>query len=144
SSWRAAVATISGVCRRPVYTTSKPSSRRPRARTFAPRSWPSRPGFAMRTLIGRSGMSRLCLHRPMPLSATDAARKTKLAAATSPAILNATPEDRAAFEAVLGRPIPDAVAADHDWILLYAADRTTLEAALPSVAGALATPGTLW
>jgi hypothetical protein len=80
----------------------------------------------------------------MPLSATDAARKTKLAAATSPAILNATPEDRAAFEAVLGRPIPDAVAADHDWILLYAADRTALEAALPSVAGALASPGTLW
>jgi hypothetical protein len=80
----------------------------------------------------------------MPLSATDAARKTKLAAATSPAIVNATPEDRAAFEAVLGRPIPDAVAADHDWILLYAADRTALEAALPSVAGALASPGTLW
>ena len=80
----------------------------------------------------------------MPLSATDAARKTKLAAAASPAIVNATPEDRAAFEAVLGRPIPDAVAADRDWILLYAADRSALEAALPSVARALASPGTLW
>ncbi len=80
----------------------------------------------------------------MPLSATDAARKTKLAAAASPAIVNAAPEDRAAFEAVLGRPIPDTVAGHHDWILLYAADRSALEAALPSVARALASPGTLW
>src|SRR3972149_5497538 len=36
--------------------TSKPSSRRPRASTLAPRSWPSRPGLAMSTLIGRSDM----------------------------------------------------------------------------------------
>ena len=80
----------------------------------------------------------------MPLSASDAARKTKLAAARSPAIVHATAEDRAAFEAVLGRPIPDAVSGDHDWILLYAIDRAALEAALPSVARALASPGTLW
>jgi hypothetical protein len=31
----------------------------PRASTLAPRSWPSRPGLAMRTLIGRTGMPRL-------------------------------------------------------------------------------------
>ena len=80
----------------------------------------------------------------MPLSAPDAARKTKLAGAGSPAIVNATAEDRAAFEAVLGRTIPDVVSTDHDWILLYAADRAALEMALPSVARALASPGTLW
>src|SRR3990170_3431000 len=34
--------------------TSKPSSRSPRARTLAPRSWPSSPGLAMSTLSGRS------------------------------------------------------------------------------------------
>src|SRR3972149_3399680 len=33
---------------------SKPSSRRPRASTLAPRSWPSRPGLARSTLMGRS------------------------------------------------------------------------------------------
>ena len=80
----------------------------------------------------------------MPLDAADAARKTKLAGASSPAIVNATPEDLAAFEAVRGGPIPDTVSPGHDWILLYAADRAALEAALPSVARALASPGTLW
>src|ERR1700722_17239142 len=32
--------------------TSMPASRRARAMIFAPRSWPSRPGFATRTRIG--------------------------------------------------------------------------------------------
>jgi hypothetical protein len=89
-------------------------------------------------------MGRLCHHRAVPQDAADAARKTKLAAASSPVIVNATAEDRAAFEAVRGAAIPDAVSADHDWILLYASDRAALEAALPSVAAALASPGTLW
>jgi hypothetical protein len=80
----------------------------------------------------------------MSLDAADAARKTKLAGAAAPAIVNATPDDHAAFEAARGGPIPDVVSADHDWILLYAVDRGALEAALPSVARALATPGTLW
>jgi hypothetical protein len=80
----------------------------------------------------------------MPLDATDAARKTKLAGASAPAIVNATPEDHAAFEAVRGGPIPNAVSAGADWILLYATDRAALEAALPSVTRALASPGTLW
>src|SRR5213080_2041794 len=34
--------------------TSMPASRRARAMIFAPRSWPSRPGFAMTTLIFRA------------------------------------------------------------------------------------------
>src|SRR3970040_2771808 len=33
---------------------AKPASRRPRASTLAPRSWPSRPGLARSTLMGRS------------------------------------------------------------------------------------------
>ena len=80
----------------------------------------------------------------MPLDASDAARKTKLAVATAPAIVNGSPEDHAAFEAARGSAIPDGVSAGHDWILLYAADRAALEAALPSAARALASPGTLW
>src|SRR5687767_9388199 len=36
--------------------TSIPASRKARAITFAPRSWPSRPGFATSTLIFRSLM----------------------------------------------------------------------------------------
>src|SRR5215471_11949465 len=38
--------------------TSIPASRRARAITLAPRSCPSRPGLAIRTRIGRSGMRR--------------------------------------------------------------------------------------
>ena len=49
----AADAIISGVWCSPVYTTSKPASRRARATTFAPRSCPSKPGLAtkMRTRL---------------------------------------------------------------------------------------------
>src|SRR5512140_1691026 len=39
--------------------TSIPASRRARAMTFAPRSCPSRPGFAMSTRIGRSFIARI-------------------------------------------------------------------------------------
>src|SRR3954466_4067653 len=50
-----AVSTIcSGVWCSPVYTTSIPASRRARATTLAPRSWPSRPGLATTTLIRSS------------------------------------------------------------------------------------------
>ena len=80
----------------------------------------------------------------MPLDAADVARKTKLAGASSPAIVNATPDDHAAFEAARGGPIPATVSAGHDWIVLYAGDRAALEAALPSVARVLRSPGTLW
>src|SRR6185436_15484625 len=37
--------------------TSIPASRSARATTLAPRSWPSRPGFAMTTRMGRSAMT---------------------------------------------------------------------------------------
>src|SRR3990172_3014205 len=49
SSCRAASAMSSGDWRMPVKMTSKPASRRPRATTLAPRSWPSRPGLAIST-----------------------------------------------------------------------------------------------
>src|SRR6266513_1355347 len=40
--------------------TSIPASRRARAMIFAPRSWPSRPGFAMTTRIFRATRRSLC------------------------------------------------------------------------------------
>ena len=80
----------------------------------------------------------------MPLDATGTARKTKLAAAKSPAIVNGTEADRMAFEAARGGPIPGVLAGDHDWILFYAADRPALEASLHAVSTALASPGTVW
>jgi hypothetical protein len=80
----------------------------------------------------------------MPLDASEAARKTKLAAANHPAIVNATAEDRAAFEAVRGGTIAERVSKGHDWILFYAADRAALESSLHAVSVALASPGTLW
>src|SRR5437660_2655649 len=42
--------------------TSMPASRRARAITFAPRSWPSRPGLAINTRIGRSGIRGSLAH----------------------------------------------------------------------------------
>jgi len=80
----------------------------------------------------------------MGLDATAAARKLKLAAASSPAIVGASDEDRAAFVAAHGGPIPDHLGGPHDWILLYAADRGALEESLPGAAAALGSPGTLW
>jgi len=80
----------------------------------------------------------------VPQDATDAARKTKLAAAKSPAIVNGRLEDVAAFEAARGGPIQTSASADHDWILFYAGDRAALEASLHAVSIALASPGTLW
>src|ERR1700674_330913 len=44
--------------------TSIPESRNARAMTFAPRSWPSRPGFAIKTRMGRSGMRASLSIRP--------------------------------------------------------------------------------
>src|SRR5438552_3578123 len=46
--------------------TSKPASRRARATTLAPRSWPSSPGFATKTRMGRSvmeGVQKMHLHK---------------------------------------------------------------------------------
>jgi hypothetical protein len=80
----------------------------------------------------------------MALDGVAAARKLKLGAARAPVILNGSADDRAAFAAVRDAPIADRLAADHDWILLYAADRTALEASLHAASAALASPGTLW
>jgi hypothetical protein len=80
----------------------------------------------------------------VPLDASDAAGKTKFAAATAPAIVNATDADCTAFEASRGGPIATELSSGHDWILFYAADRAALEASLHAVSTALATPGTLW
>ena len=81
--------------------------------------------------------------RVMPMAAA-AARKLKVSAARSPAAVNASEADRAALAAAGGSAVLDGVERDHDWILLYARDRAALEASLPSVAAALASPGTLW
>jgi hypothetical protein len=80
----------------------------------------------------------------VPQDLTDAARKTKLAAAKNPAILNASDADRAAFEAARGGPIAAELSGGHDWILFYAPDRAALEASLHAASEALASPGTLW
>jgi hypothetical protein len=80
----------------------------------------------------------------MALDAGAAARKLKLANARSPVILNGSAEDRAAMAAAGGTPVGDRLDRDHDWILLYAADRATLEASLHAASVALASPGTLW
>jgi hypothetical protein len=52
SSWMAVATIASTFWRMPVKMISKPASRRVRATILAPRSWPSRPGFAMRILAG--------------------------------------------------------------------------------------------
>jgi hypothetical protein len=80
----------------------------------------------------------------MALDAGAVARKLKLGAARSPVILNGTAEDRAAFSATRDAAIPEHLDGEHDWILLYAADRSTLEASLHAASVALASPGTLW
>src|SRR5438132_5833881 len=49
SSWIASRTISSGVRLSPEYTTSTPASRSACATTFAPRSWPSSPGFAIKT-----------------------------------------------------------------------------------------------
>ena len=79
----------------------------------------------------------------MPFDAAAVARKLKLGAATSPAVVDAPPGDREALAASRGSPIPDRLGAGHDWILLYARDRAGLEAALPAASRALASPGKL-
>ena len=80
----------------------------------------------------------------MPIDAAAVARKTKLAAATRPLVLGGTPDDVAALSARCEDAIPTAPAGKHDWILLYVANRATLEARLPCASAVLDSPGTLW
>ena len=79
SSWTASATSSSGVRFRPEYTTSMPASRSACATTLAPRSCPSRPGFAIedpeRTVRhaasdgrreGRAGIAAAPAGRPRP------------------------------------------------------------------------------
>jgi hypothetical protein len=80
--------------------------------------------------------------------ATDAAaiaRKTKLANASRPVVLDGGPGGLSdALTAALDHPVADRIAGKHDWILMFAADKASLEAQLGAVNEALDAPGTLW
>jgi len=80
----------------------------------------------------------------MPLDPAAVARKLKLGAARSPVVLGSSDADRDALADGRGSTIPDRLDGDHDWILLYAIDRATLDGLLPAAAAALTSPGTLW
>jgi len=99
-------------------------------------------GLAALTGLLRPDAQRMI--RVMALDAAVAARKLKLGGARSAVILNGTAADLAAFAVARGAQIPDQLARDHDWILLYAADRAALEASLHAASVALASPGTIW
>jgi energy-coupling factor transporter ATP-binding protein EcfA2 len=45
---------------------------------------------------------------------------------------------------VFGRPAGDRIDGGHDWILLFARDRTALESSIGAAAAALEDPGVLW
>ena len=79
----------------------------------------------------------------MPFDAAAFARKLKLSPATSPVVLDASPDDLAALSSAR-RDLATSTNGTHDWILLYVENRAALEAALPAASAALASPGTLW
>jgi hypothetical protein len=81
----------------------------------------------------------------VPTDAAAIARKTKLAKAERPAVLDGGPGGLSdELTNALGRPIADKLAGKHDWILMFAGDKAALDAQLPRVADALDSPGTLW
>ena len=81
----------------------------------------------------------------MPIDAAAIARKTKLAKAERPVVLDGGPGGLSdSLTAEIDRPVGDKVTAGHDWILMFAADKAALEAQLGRVAEALESPGTLW
>jgi hypothetical protein len=83
-------------------------------------------------------------HPIMPFDPTAVVRKLKLDAARSPVVLGASAADRAALTEARGSTIPDRLDGSHDWILLYAVDRSALDQSVSTAASALASPGTLW
>lgn len=90
-------------------------------------------------------MAPIVHHLDMTTDAAAIARKTRLAASKHPAVLDGGPGGLSdALGAAIERPIADKLAGTHDWILMFAADRASLEAQLPDAAGALESPGTLW
>jgi hypothetical protein len=81
----------------------------------------------------------------MPTDAAAVAKKTKLAKAERPAVLDGGPGGLSdSLTAALGSPVADRLAGKHDWIMMFAADKAALEAQLAGVAEALDSPGTLW
>lgn len=75
------------------------------------------------------------------------AKKMKLAAAQRPVLIGGPEGLREDLTTAIGRPIAggyEAGVANHDWILFFAPDVATLEAALPAAEAALGSPGTLW
>jgi hypothetical protein len=81
----------------------------------------------------------------VPADAAAIARKTKLAKAERPVVLDGGPGGLSdALAAALDRPVGDKLAGKHDWILMFAVDKAALEAQLRGVADALDSPGTLW
>jgi hypothetical protein len=84
--------------------------------------------------------------RGMPSDAPSIARKTKLGAASRPAVLEGSGPAGLGGELahVIGHPVSEELDGMHDWILFFAPDRAALEAQLPAAATALDSPGTLW
>src|SRR5215213_8821513 len=81
----------------------------------------------------------------MPMDAAAIAKKTKLAKAERPVVLDGGPDGlRAALTDAVDLPVGDGIAGKHDWILMFASDRSSLEATLGTVEAALDSPGTLW
>ena len=75
------------------------------------------------------------------------AKKMKLAAAQRPVLIGGPEGLREDLAKAIGTPIAaryEGAAGAHDWILFFAPDVATLEAALPAAEQALGSPGTLW
>lgn len=79
-----------------------------------------------------------------PETAASAVRKLKLAAAVRPAVIGDPDTYREALAAQTEASIAPGIAGTHDWILLFAADRASLEQGLIDASAALESPGTLW
>ena len=90
-------------------------------------------------------MAPIVHHLGMATDAAALAKKTKLSAAARPVVLDGGPGGLSdALTTAVDRPVADRLTGAHDWILMFAADRASLESQLPDVATALETPGTLW
>ena len=79
----------------------------------------------------------------MPIDAA-LARKLKLGSATRPIVVGASNGFREELAAARGKPIGGAIDEHHDWILLFARDRSALEASIGAAAAALDDPGVIW
>ena len=88
--------------------TSKPSSRRPRASTLAPRSCPSRPGLAIRTRIGavRAWASSVMREPILPALRPPERRRPREPSSLTAAALRRPEVDDHLLDAVLARSRP--------------------------------------